>query len=90
MKTIWKFTLLPQSQIELQIPEGFEALSVQTQNGVPQLWCLVDPEAEPHWAVFYIYGTGHDVTARGPIKFIGTFQLPDEGLVFHVFQAVLK
>jgi hypothetical protein len=84
MRTVWKFDLNP-SQQNILLPVGAQILCVQTQHGIPQLWALVDPETpdrEAHW--IGVYGTGHDVPSD-PGRYVGTFQLADGALVFHVF-----
>ena len=44
MKTIWKWTLQPETTIDM--PHGAKLLAVQEQRGEPHLWALVDPGAE--------------------------------------------
>ena len=70
------------------MPKDAEILTVQTQNGKPCLWALVDPKAETEIRVIEIFGTGHPVlsdmgTSR---KYISTFQMQEGRLVFHVFE----
>lgn len=88
-KTIWKFPVLPDHNIDM--PIGAEILSVQTQNGIPCIWALVDPKAEKEVRKFEIFGTGHELECNENIKrkFIGTFQpylQMNLGLVFHMFE----
>ena len=47
------------------------------------MWCLVDPEKEKGLRNIIVNGTGHQITHEA--KFIGTFQMYDGSLVFHVF-----
>jgi len=42
-KVIWKYPVSPQFDVEL--PEDAEVLSVQAQDGKPQMWVLLDPDA---------------------------------------------
>ncbi len=70
------------------MPIGAKILTVQTQNDIPCLWALVDPQAETEGRNIEIFGTGHPVlsdlgTAR---EYIGTFQMHNGTLVFHVFE----
>ena len=83
MKTIWKYEVNPYS--EQRLPKGAEVLSVQVQKDKPCIWVLVDPSNEKELRVFRVYGTGHELPDN-PGKFIGTFQLFDGDLVFHVFE----
>jgi hypothetical protein len=83
MKKIWKWSLTPETLIDM--PEGAQILTVQDQNGQPALWALVDPDARREARTFKTYGTGHPVPDN-PGKYIGTFQHMNGMLVFHVFE----
>jgi hypothetical protein len=83
MKTIWKWTLQPETTIA--VPRGAEILTVQAQHNEPQIWMLVDPNAETEERTFQIHGTGHDIP-DAPGKYIGTFQLRGGALVLHAFE----
>jgi len=83
MKTIWKYTLAPKAKIEM--PKGAQILCVQEQHGEAQLWALVNPKAPKEVRCFTVYETGHDFSDN-PGTYIGTFQLKELGLVFHVFE----
>lgn len=83
MKTIYKYDILIQDSFSIWLPSGAEVLTVQVQAGKPVLWAIVDPAEplSPHG--FEMRGTGHPLGEVG--EYIATFQLPDMGLVFHVF-----
>jgi len=83
MRTIWKYEIQPECEIEM--PRGAEILTVQAQNDIPQLWGLVNPAAEKVKRSFHAYGTGHEVPDQ-PGRHIGTVQLEDGTLVFHIFE----
>ncbi len=84
MKTIWKYELRPLAEINM--PRGAQVLTVQVQNGIPQIWVFVNADYEfEEVRKFITYGTGHKVPDN-PGRYIGTFQLAEEGLVFHVFE----
>lgn len=86
MKTIWKFTLRVADSQALLMPLGARVLSVQTQFDRPQLWVLLDDTETTHEnRTFAICGTGHPAPADTS-RFIGTFQLKEGALVFHVFE----
>lgn len=86
-KTIWKYELKTTDVQQVYMPIGAEILTVQTQLERPCLWALVDPQAEKETRGIMIYGTGHPVpTEPYPHKYIGTYQLSDGSLVFHVFE----
>ena len=84
MKTIHKYQLPITGKVTA--PEGAKFLTVQTQDGGPQLWALVDTLRPMVEHDFRVFGTGHPYD--GEDRYIGTFQLNDGALVFHVFQAV--
>lgn len=86
MKTIWKFEIKNNTSIE--IPTNAEILTCQTQNGIPCLWILVDPEEEKQTRYFNIYGTGYIIT-EDPGKYINTFQMQGGMFIFHVFEKII-
>ena len=83
-QTICKYQLQG-SKTTLSIPKQAKILTLQTQDNVPKLWVLVNPESEEESRHFEIVGTGHpmDETTR---TYIGTFQIANGSLVFHVFE----
>lgn len=87
-KTIWKFTIESLNDNVIEIPKGGQILSMQVQGRLPQLWVLVDPTAEKEKRTFRIHGTGHDVPDADKLNFIGTFQMHEGSLVFHVFEVL--
>jgi len=90
-QTIWKFPINPHEIIELEMPYGAKILTVQTQRNEPQLWALVDPHKPPMKRWFRLYGTGHVVEdlVIDKSEFIGSFQLDNGALVFHLFEVLL-
>jgi len=88
MKTIYKYEIPIQDHFTLELPRNAEILVVQTQFSKPQLWALVDLEAPIKKREFRVSGTGHDLTEDyHKIKeYIGTFQIENGGLVFHLFE----
>lgn len=84
--TIWKYPLLAKTEQIITIPQGARILTVQTQNGFPCLWAMVDQSKGKVRRVVYTYGTGHPIsTEYCTMDYVGTFQLDNGGLVFHVF-----
>ncbi len=77
-----------QDVVTIIMPKDAKVLTVQVQNGTPCIWAAVDPSQmylEPR--TFRIVGTGHefeDVIVDG---YVGTFQMYDGKLVFHLFEA---
>jgi len=86
MQTIWKFEI--KNNLAIEIPINAEILTAQTQNGIPCLWILVDPEAEKQTRHFNVYGTGQMIT-ENPGKYINTFQMQGGLFIFHVFEKTI-
>lgn len=84
MAAIWKFPLAVKDEVTLPLPTNAEALTVQIQNELPMLWCLVNPGAALEPRLFRTYGTGHPIVGA-PGKYVATYQLEGGQLVFHVF-----
>ena len=84
--TIWKFPVEITDEFELEMPSDAKILSVQMQNGSPQLWALVDPKSERVLRTFYIVETGNPICfAPSQSEFVGTFQTHGGQLVRHLF-----
>ncbi|MCB0526811.1 MAG: hypothetical protein KDC86_20005 [Saprospiraceae bacterium] len=88
-KQVWKYPIGTGGNI-LQMPVGAEILSIQTQFESPQMWVLVDPDAEVVDRHIEVYGTGHEISYDMGVQrvFIGTCQLHGGNLVFHVFERI--
>jgi hypothetical protein len=84
MKTIWKYTLEITDQQFVEVPDGSELLTVQMQNGTPQLWVKCYSENPKISKRIRIYGTGHKLWVDDE-TYLATFQVCDGDLVFHVF-----
>jgi hypothetical protein len=83
---IWKWTLEVTDEQSLSMPYGAEILCIQSQRGFPQLWALVDENAPVVERTFETYGTGNLMPDNYSGKYIGTYQIHNEELVFHVFE----
>lgn len=83
MMMVWKFPLRVTDTQLVQVPEHFEPLSVQAQNGELCMWALVNPNAQEVSVRIEIYGTGHPIATSAPNDYIGTVQML--GLEGHVF-----
>ena len=86
-RRIWKWTLAVTDKQSLQMPKGAKILTVQEQGGMPQLWAYCDPTEPLETRTFRIVGTGNPID-QDPGDYIGTFQMRDGALVFHVFEAL--
>jgi hypothetical protein len=87
MKTIWKYTLLPHTHIDM--PVGAQILSIHEQDAEVCMWVMVEPEAATERRTFAYFGTGHRLPAN-PMEFLGTAHvlLISGSLVFHVFEVL--
>lgn len=84
MFTIWKFPVPISDLFTIKMPTGARLLTVQLQNGEPQLWALVDTSAPSVRRGLRVHGTGHRVESDIGAH-IASFQLLNGSLVFHVF-----
>ena len=83
--TVYKYELWIDDFVSIQMPVGAEVLHVDVQRGQPCIWARVDPTAGPERRIFRVARTGHPLDpAIGP--HIGSFQMHDGELVFHVFE----
>lgn len=81
-RVIYKYQL-PTTYSTVLMQENAQILSVQIQDGIPQLWALVDTDNSTEFRYFHIYGTGVLIPDEN-LEFIGTIQNPP--LVWHVFE----
>ncbi len=89
MQTIWKFKVEPSEAFPVSMPQGATLLDVQVQGaGLDAevfVWALVDSGAPHAWRNLSVVGTGHDAGRLGEAEYVGTFQLGQGTLVFHLF-----
>lgn len=88
MKIIWKYPIEVTDTQVVMLPKGSQILSVQVQRNVPTIWVVVNPDLSvPRFArTLRMFGTGHEISEIFEIRYIGTFQLRDGELVFHLFE----
>ncbi|MCK4780061.1 MAG: hypothetical protein KAT57_07735 [Candidatus Lokiarchaeota archaeon] len=85
---IWKYPINTQDvNFVLEIPEGAKPLYFEVQRGIPTLWVLVSPEHKFEKRYFRIVGTG-DTIEEENLSYIGTIQLADGDLIFHLFECL--
>jgi len=85
-RTVHKYPLGGYDQRTISLPRGAEVLTVQPQDNVLQLWALVDPTQPFETREVRVHGTGHWIAEDVP-PYLTTCQLPDWGLVLHIFIA---
>src|SRR4051812_10783006 len=93
MLTVHKFALpFPVTdRFELRLPRGARLLSLQCQQDEPKIWALVESDAPNEVRTFRLVGTGHPIPGiliAEQLRFVGTFQMMDGSLVFHVFEQI--
>src|SRR5262245_16240690 len=83
---IWKFPFQNIGyHITLDMPEGARPLCVQIQDNMPCVWALVDPGNPKRPRRFRLAGTGHPIEPEDVGRYVGTFQMQNGELVFHLF-----
>lgn len=92
MKTIYKYPLQVADWQEVLLPVGAKVLCVQAQRQappmeeIPCLWALVDAEEKDKLThVIHTRGTGHIADGMQDHIYLGTYQLHQGALIFHVF-----
>lgn len=87
MKVIHKFSLQQEPLQGIWVPKDATILTVQVQRNIPCLWVLLDPNENKVIRKIEIVGTGRELP-KNELKYIGTFQLYEGALVFHVFEHI--
>lgn len=86
-RVIHKYPLKPAEFHAISMPADAEIIAVHVQHNDPCVWAIVDPEAPHELVNLRVVGTGQPFDAAG-LQHVGTFQMLDGGLVFHVFRVV--
>ncbi len=85
-RVIYKYPIEQLPEVVVRIPKGASILTVQAQFEQPCVWALVDPEEiETENFLFRTYGTGNKFELTANHTYIGTYQLRDGELIYHVF-----
>lgn len=94
MHTIYKYELEVTDEQYIEIPKFAKVLCIQVQNtgieAVPCIWVEVDSAQILERTRIRMYGTGHPMDEysrynRSEPIYLGTFQLEELHLVFHVY-----
>jgi len=84
METIYKYELdVFLDEQTINMPDGAEILTIQTQNGRGQMWVKVDPHNPLVSRRFKTFGTGQELSGD---TYVGTYQIQEGRFVFHVFE----
>jgi len=86
---IFKWNLQIVDFQEIEMPIGAQILSMQIQNENPQLWALVDEKNATEKRSFITCGTGQEIP-EDVGDYIGTYQIENGSLVFHVFEQITE
>lgn len=86
MTKVYKFPLEISDEQKVSMPEDAKVLTVQVQKGKPCLWAECNPDKEPVLRTFLIRGTGHPIDDEIEKEYIGTIQMCEDSIVFHVFE----
>jgi len=84
MKRIYKYPIPVDDRIVIKMPEGAFVMSVQMQKSEPQIWVLCNPDKPLKERIFYLFGTGMEVSQE--FVYLGTFQMLGGSLVYHLFE----
>jgi len=84
---IFKYPIEASDYFSLDLPKGAKILTVQVQHEMPFIWALVNPNVSKEMRHFKVAGTGHNIDEHpDALIYIGTFQLSNGALVFHLFE----
>lgn len=93
MRTIYKYPLETTNLQSIKIPKLADEddfmkqfLCIDTQNGYPCLWCLVDTSEQEREVLFRVVGTGNPMPEiLDKSDYLGTYQLFNGAFIGHVF-----
>lgn len=85
MNTIWKYHVPIEDNFTIEMPFNSKILSFQLQKTTLTIWCLVDTDRPLNKRQFRLCGTGHELENRW-WKFIGTVQILNGDIVYHLFE----
>ena len=87
MLVVWKYAIPMADRFDQELPFGAKVLCVQMQSHTPEMWVLVESSEDRHEIrQFRLAGTGHEIESSDCHLYIGTFQLREGALVFHLFE----
>lgn len=88
MNTIYKYSLIGPTKLELSLPLNARILTAHQQGGYPQLWALVDTDSPYVIRTIEIFATGEQLYDTDTLQYITTLFM-DTGLIYHVFERTL-
>lgn len=85
MRTIWKYSISPNSTQGLYLPQNAKLIHVGDQHGVLSLWFELDPSNTTELREFIVYGTGWAMIEDGmAYHHVGSVQSGE--FVWHVYE----
>lgn len=85
MLRVLKYPLEVTNKQEIEIPEGFVILHVQSQHDIPCIWALVDPDHPKQKVFVRTFGTEQALDDILGFSYAGSYFIKDGLLVFHVW-----
>jgi len=85
MKTVCKFPLQAIELQKIRMPRDSIILTLQIQGQLVCLWVLAETDKELVDRFFIIAMTGKPLPDRIE-RYVGTFQIPEQNFVGHVFE----
>jgi len=87
---VWKYDVPSKNEFTLDLPTGYEVLSVQSQRGKLQMWVRHDTDRAKEPVKFCLVGTGMQLPAVDDdqwLRHAATIQGMDGHIVLHLFEA---
>ena len=88
MYSIWKYRIPIEDRFTMELPKDSMVLDVKIQDEQPTMWILVETEANLEKRYFRIFGTGHKFETIANLKHLGTIQMWNATLVWHIFEEI--
>ena len=85
MYTISQYLVTPPT-MTLDLPKEAKVLTIQVQDGEPQMVVLLNTLHPTEWRKFVVYSTGEEVAPPHALTYCGTYQLSNNQPAFHVFE----
>jgi hypothetical protein len=88
MKKIFKYPLTNAHSQFVELPLGAEILTVAFQQGLLNMWAMVDPSMPTGERQFEIHATGEEIDEKC-CQYIATVQSGSGMFVWHIFERYL-
>lgn len=87
MRTIFKTKLDICDFQTVELPQDFNILHIEKQDGVPCIWYECNSDMPTVKLDIYCVGTGWRMDDLPPVKYIGTVQ--QDGFVLHYYRSLV-